>query len=127
MIHNEMLAEGMGYLPILLMLAVVALVTMGMLIGSWLLGPGRKGEIKGIPYECGIDPVGNARRPFHARFYLLAIMFLVFDVELIFFYPWAVIYNGSGNLGWLIAMMVFTLFLVIALVYDMASGVFDWR
>jgi len=97
------------------------------LIGSWLLGPGRQGKIKGIAYESGIDPVGSARQPFHARFYLLAIMFLVFDVELIFFYPWAVIYNGSGNLTWLIAIMIFTLFLVIALVYDMASGVFDWR
>ena len=117
----------MGYLPILMLLTIVGLMVCVILIGSWLLGPGRKGKTKGITYESGIDPVGSARQPFHARFYLLAIMFLVFDVELIFFYPWAVIYNGSGNLIWLISIMIFTLFLVIALVYDMASGVFDWR
>lgn len=127
MMDNEMLASGMGYLPILIALAVVALIVLGMLVSSWLLGPGRKGETKGITYESGVDPVGSARRPFHARFYMLAIMFLVFDVELIFFYPWALVYSGSGNLVWLIAMVIFTLFLVIALIYDVASGVFDWR
>ncbi len=123
--------SGIGY-DALFWLIIVALVTVvGMLILSWLFGPGRQGKIKSIPYESGIDPVGNARQPFHARFYMLAIMFLVFDVELIFFYPFASIYMGAGpspaKIAYLIAIIIFTILLVVALLYDIASGVFDWK
>ncbi len=116
-----------GYDAMLLLLAVVTLLVLGMLLASYLLGPGRQGKIKSIAYESGVDPVDNARKPFHARFYMLAIMFLVFDVELIFFYPWAMIYMGSKSLVYLIAIIIFTIFLLVALLYDIASGVFDWK
>ncbi len=125
--NQLILAESSGYFAVLLMIGITIAVVVGMLFASFILGPGRKGKIKGIPYESGIDPVGSAHRPFHARFYMIAIMFLVFDVELIFFYPWAVLYSGSGNIAWFVAIVIFTLFLVIALLYDIASGVFDWR
>ena len=125
--YGDILLAVTGYNAMLLMLIVVALLVLGMLVGSYLLGPGRKGKIKSIPYESGVDPVDNARKPFHARFYMLAIMFLVFDVELIFFYPWAVIYMGSKSLVYLIAIVIFTVFLLVALLYDITSGVFDWK
>ena len=119
--------SGNGY-DALFWLILIALITCGgMLVGSWLLGPGRQGKVKSIAYESGIDPVGNARKPFHARFYMLAIMFLVFDVELIFFYPFVSVYMGSANIAYLIAIVIFTLLLVVALLYDIASGVFDWK
>jgi len=127
LMYSDTLLAVSGYNAMLLMLVVVITVVFGMLVGSYLLGPGRKGKIKSIAYESGLDPIDNARKPFHARFYMLAIMFLVFDVELIFFYPWAVVYNGSQSLVYLIAIIIFTVFLLVALLYDIASGVFDWK
>jgi len=121
-------AAGQGYFPILVMIIISSLAVAGMLAGSFLLGPGRQGKIKSIPFESGVDPIGSARWPFHARFYLLAILFLLFDVELIFFYPWAVLFQGvEDKLFYLIEMGIFSLILVVALAYAWARGVFDWR
>ena len=80
------LATVAGYGPVLIMLLIAAALVGAMLLLSWLLGPGRRGRVKDMAYESGVDPVGTARKSFHTRFYLLAILFLLFDVELIFFY-----------------------------------------
>jgi len=134
------LAVDSNYLPIVLMLIIAAALVAAMLGLSYLLGPGRKGAIKNSPYESGVDPVGSARARFHVRFYLMAILFLIFDVELIFFYPWAVLFYHSrsstaaaegivaGASGfYLLAIIIFTVLLLIAFIYEWLRGGFDWR
>ena len=128
-----MLAQG--YMPIVVMLAVAAAFVGAMLGLSLLLGPGRKGAIKGIPYESGVDPIGSARGKFKARFYMVALLFLVFDVELIFFYPWVLVFHASrsgaepaANSGmYLAAMLIFTGLLLVAFAYEWLKGGFDWH
>jgi NADH-quinone oxidoreductase subunit A len=96
-------------------------------------GPRKRTTVKEMPYESGMDPVGDARQPYDVRFYLVAILFLVFDVELLFLYPWAVsAYSDSGIppeiRGMVYAvMLVFMATLVIAYVYAWRKGVFRWR
>jgi NADH-quinone oxidoreductase subunit A len=79
------------YYPIFLYLIVVILFAAGAMIAAHLIGPKRNTPVKLMPYESGMDPVGDARQRFDVKFYLIAILFLVFDVELLFLYPWAVI------------------------------------
>ena len=116
-----------SYIPLFVMLLISAVLVAAFVILSYLLGPGRRGPIKGIPYESGIDPTGSAQRPFHVRFYLLAVLFLLFDVELVFFYPWAVIYHGSRSGFFLIEIFIFSVILMVAFAYAWIKGVFDWR
>jgi NADH-quinone oxidoreductase subunit A len=107
-----------------------------------LIGPKKRTAVKQMPYESGMDPVGDARQPFNVRFCLVAILYLVFDVELLFLYPWAVsAYVDSGGADPQAAsgvppelrgtvfgvMLVFTATLVIAYVYAWRKGVFKWR
>ena len=77
-------------LPVLLLVAAALLLPVGMLLAGSLLGPRRSGRVKQMPYESGMDPVHDTRRRFDVRFHLVAIAFLIFDVELLFLYPWAV-------------------------------------
>jgi NADH-quinone oxidoreductase subunit A len=78
------------FVPIYLFILVAILTAVGMLVASALLGPRRSTPIKEMPYESGMDPIGDARQRFDVRYYLVAIVFLLFDVELLFLYPWAV-------------------------------------
>lgn len=105
------------------------------LILAHLLGPRKQTAVKQMPYESGMDPVGDARQPFDVKFYLVAILFLVFDVELLFLYPWAVaayLDDGGGvpaDLRRTVfgVMLVFMGTLAIAYVYAWRKGVFRWR
>jgi NADH-quinone oxidoreductase subunit A len=101
-------------------------------------GPKKKSAVKEMPYESGMDPVGDARQAFDVRFYLVAILFLVFDVELLFLYPWAVsAYGGTGGSDpsipaelsdtVYVLMLVFMATLAIAYIYAWRKGVFRWR
>jgi NADH-quinone oxidoreductase subunit A len=96
-------------------------------------GPRKKTAVKDMPYESGMDPVGDARQPFDVKFYLVAILFLVFDVELLFLYPWAVSAYVDGGIPLalrntvFVVMLVFMATLVIAYVYAWRKGVFRWR
>lgn len=119
-------------------LVVYALVLVGFVVTTLILahvvGPRKKTPVKQMPYESGMDPVGDARQPFNVRFYLVAILFLVFDVELLFLYPWAVsAYTDQGGIaaearGAVFGvMLVFVATLVIAYVYAWRKGVFRWR
>lgn len=104
------------------------------LILTHLLGPKKKTAVKQMPYESGMDPIGDARQPFDVKFYLVAILFLVFDVELLFLYPWAVsAYIDDGGIPADLrttvfgVMLVFMATLAIAYVYAWRKGVFRWR
>jgi len=104
------------------------------LILTHVLGPRKKTPVKQMPYESGMDPVGDARQPFDVKFYLVAILFLVFDVELLFLYPWAVsAYSPDGGVPAELrrtvfgVMLVFMATLAIAYTYAWRKGVFRWR
>jgi len=106
------------------------------LIAAHVIGPRKKTAVKQMPYESGMDPVGDARQPFDVKFYLVAILFLVFDVELLFLYPWAVAaYLPSDGVpqdpqmrrAVFGVMLVFMATLAIAYVYAWRKGVFRWR
>jgi NADH-quinone oxidoreductase subunit A len=122
------------YYPIFIYLIVVVLFAAGALITAHLIGPKRATAVKLMPYESGMDPVGDARQRFDVRFYLIAILFLVFDVELLFLYPWAVVaYRQEPLLPvelrrivfWEIIVFIATL--LVAYIYAWRKGVFQWR
>ncbi len=123
-----------SYDAILLYAAVLVGFAATNLILTHLIGPKKKTAVKQMPYESGMDPVGDARQPFDVKFYLVAILFLVFDVELLFLYPWSVsAYLGTGGVPLALRSTVFGVMLVfmgtlaIAYVYAWRKGVFRWR
>lgn len=126
--------------PILLFVGVLVGFVVANLIIIHIVGPRKKTAVKQMPYESGMDPIGDARQPFDVKFYLVAILFLVFDVELLFLYPWAVsaYLDQPHNVvqvgvpvelqGTVFAvMLVFMATLAIAYVYAWRKGVFKWR
>jgi NADH-quinone oxidoreductase subunit A len=119
------------YFPICLALVVAAGLAALMLALANLLGPRRPSLVKSTPFECGSVPVGSARERFGVKFYVVALLFIVFDIEAIFLYPWAVLLlpsDGYGGLGWpgFVSMGIFVLTLVAGLVYVWKKGVLDW-
>ena len=125
--------ELAAYYPIFIYLAVILAFAAVTLVLAHVVGPRRDTRVKLMPYESGMDPVGDARQRFDVKFYLLAIMFLVFDVELLFLYPWAeVAYRDGGLPGFLHGpvfwvVLTFIALLLVAYVYDWRKGVFRWR
>jgi NADH:ubiquinone oxidoreductase subunit 3 (subunit A) len=122
------------YYPIFLYVLAILAFAVGALTVAHLLGPRRRTAVKLMPYESGMDPIGDARQHFDVKFYLIAILFLVFDVELLFLYPWAVIaYREdrilSPELGRVVfyEVLVFLATLTLAYVYAWRKGVFRWR
>jgi NADH-quinone oxidoreductase subunit A len=122
-------------------LFVYAVILLGFVVTNLVLakvaGPKKKTAVKQMPYESGMDPVGDARQPFDVKFYLVAILFLVFDVELLFLYPWATsaYLNAGTDTGIpvelrgtvFVLMLSFMSTLVIAYIYAWRKGVFRWR
>ena len=118
-------------------LLIYAVILVGFVITNIILahviGPRKKTDVKQMPYESGMDPVGDARQPFDVKFYLVAILFLVFDVELLFLYPWAVSAFDDAGIPMELrdtifgVMLVFMGTLAIAYVYAWRKGVFRWR
>jgi NADH:ubiquinone oxidoreductase subunit 3 (subunit A) len=124
------------YYPIFLYLLFIILFAVGSIVGSQLVGPKKRTPVKMMPYESGMDPIGDAHQQFDVKFYLIAILFLVFDVELLFLYPWAVIaYRDGVDAIWrsafgtavFIEVLVFLASLAVAYVYAWRKGVFQWR
>jgi len=130
-----------AWLPIVLMIVIgVGFASMN-LAASLIIGPHRQGDVKGGTYESGMVPFGDARRRFNVRFYIVAMIFLVFDVDIIFFYPWATIFapvvqaasapgaspliRHNGDVI-LLEMLVFIAVLMLAYVYAWGKGVFRW-
>ncbi|HZL89384.1 MAG TPA: NADH-quinone oxidoreductase subunit A [Pirellulaceae bacterium] len=126
-------------LPILLFAACATALSLGLLLLGWAVGPKRQGAVKQMPYESGMDPIHDAHRRFDVRFHLVAIAFLLFDVELLFLYPWAVASRDPAGLPSLFGtggfsrglvfaeVLVFIGLLFLGWVYAWRKGVFQWR
>jgi NADH-quinone oxidoreductase subunit A len=127
-------------LPIFLFAACSTALAVGLLLVSGMIGPSKTGRVKEMPYESGMDPIHDTRRRFDVRFHLVAIAFLVFDVELLFLYPWAVASRNVEGIDYAVAqnlvssrelvfgeVMVFIALLALGFVYAWRKGVFRWR
>jgi len=129
---------------VILILAVTA-VAAAILLLTYLIGPKRLGAIKQSTYESGVDPTGDARRRFNVRFYLVAVLFLIFDVEVVFLYPWAVLFprlraaegadqqwaaglaqDGFTTTFFAVGIGIFFLLLTVGFLYEWRKGVFRW-
>ena len=118
-----MLAE---YFPVLLFI-VVGIVFGGVLLGvGWFLGPRKPDSEKLSPYECGFEAFEDARMKFDVRYYLVAILFILFDLEIAFLFPWAVTLNDIGAFGFW-SMMVFLAVLVVGFLYEWKKGALEWE
>jgi len=121
-----------GWAPVLLMLIIGLLFAGGTVVTSLLIGPSRTGPGKETPYESGMNPVGDTRRRFNVRFYIVAMIYLVFDVGVVFLFPWTsmfakFVHDQPDRGGVLLAqMVVFVAILLVAYTYAWRKGVFKW-
>jgi len=115
-----------NYLPILIFILVGIGVGVGPMAIGFLLGPHRPDSEKNSPYECGFEAFEDARMKFDVRFYLVAILFIIFDLEIAFLFPWAVVLDQIGLFG-LLAMAVFLGILVIGFIYEWKKGALEWE
>src|SRR5436309_15395865 len=122
-----------SYYPILLFIAANIGFAIAALAAAHLIGPRKRTPVKQMTYESGMDPIGDARQRFDVKFYLIAIMFVVFDVELLFLYPWAVVAYQDGGIPALLqwpvfwGVLVFVALLLVAYIDDWRKGVVRWR
>ena len=118
------------YFPILAFIAVAVGIGAGPTIGGWvcstLLGMNRPDSEKLSPYECGFEAFEDARMKFDVRYYLVAILFILFDLEIAFLFPWAVVLDEIGLFGF-VSMMIFLLILVVGFIYEWRKGALDWE
>ncbi|MBI2925024.1 MAG: NADH-quinone oxidoreductase subunit A [Verrucomicrobia bacterium] len=119
------------YVPVLLLLVVALVFVTGMLVGSVLLGKlGKRSRTKDTPYECGMIPVGEGNARMSVKFYLVAMLFILFDIEVVFLYPWAVVYKDMlathANLIFG-SMLTFLGVLFVGYLYALKKGAFDWK
>jgi NADH-quinone oxidoreductase subunit A len=122
---EEAIVRMLAYLPVLLFVVVgigFAAVTIGL---STFIVPRRVNPVKTAPYECGVEPVGNARGRFTVKFYLVAVLFILFDIEAVFLYPWAVSFRWLGLYG-LVEMVLFILILLAGYVYLLQKKALEW-
>jgi len=120
------------YVPWLILFVFVLVNAAGMIVLSHFAGPRRPTPVKRAPYESGMPPLGSAHERFSVKFYLVAMLFIVFDIETVFLIPWATIYFGSGAAGGpgmgflLVEMLVFLVILFVGYVYVWKRGAFQW-
>ena len=115
-----------SYVPILIQLGVALGFVVTTIFATHFLGPKRKSKKKLDPFECGIESTGNARVPFSVRYFLVAILFVLFDVEVIFMYPWAVNFKALGLTG-LLEMFLFIGLLLLGFFYVIKKGALKWE
>ena len=115
-----------AYLPILVLVVIAVLFGLGSVIFSSLIGPKKPSQVKLAHYECGCEPVGSARERFSVKFYLIAMLFILFDIEAVFLYPWSVIFKRLGMFG-LMEMGVFIAILFVGYVYVWKKGALEWE
>ena len=115
-----------SYLPVLVILLVSVFIGLAIIILSTLLSRMNPTPVKLMPYECGLDPIGGARRRFSVRFFIMGMLFIIFDIELIFLFPWAKIFDKLRFFGF-VEMLVFVLVLLIGLVYVWKKGALEWE
>ena len=118
-----MLAE---YLPILIFVIIGVGFGVMPILAGFVLGPQRPDEEKRSPYECGFEPFDDAHMKFDVRFYLVAILFIIFDLEIAFLFPWAIVLDDIGVFG-LLAMFLFLAILVVGFIYEWKKGALEWE
>ena len=121
-----LLSTPVDYLPIVMMFAVAIGFVLTTMLATHLLGPKRKSAVKLDTFECGIESQGNSRQPFSIKYFLIAILFVLFDVEVIFMYPWAVNFKEMGMAGF-IEMLVFLGLLALGFIYIIRKGALKWE
>ena len=115
-----------NYFPLLLMFAVVAVIVGAIILLSSLLGPRKRGKVKDSPFECGFQPFQLPADRFYIRFYLIAMLFILFDIEVVFLFPWAVVFKTLSWSGfWSILIFIFVL--GAGYVYAWRKGAFQWE
>jgi len=114
------------YLPLAIAMLVAGVMAVAIVVVASFLGPKRPTRIKLEPFECGSEPVGSARQRFAVKFYVVALLFIVFDVEAVFLYPWAVNFKDLGWFGYG-EMALFAATLVVALIYIWKKGALNWE
>lgn len=115
-----------NYFPILLFILIGIIIGLAPIMLGSLLGPRRPNPVKQAPYECGFVPFNDARRKFEVKYYLIAIFFIVFDLEIAFLFPWAVVLHKLP-LSAFIAMAIFLGFLVVGFIYEWKKGALEWE
>jgi len=115
------------WFPVLVQVALAVIIAAALVALSYLLGKRVKDKVKDQPYECGMTPVGDARERFSVKFYLVAMVFILFDIEAIFLYPWAVIYKTFENKMFAFSeMLVFVVLIVAGFFFIWKKGVLEW-
>jgi NADH-quinone oxidoreductase subunit A len=114
-----------NYVPIFIIVALVGFMLPITLLAAKLVRPSNPSKTKLMPYECGIDPVDSARGRYTVRFYIVAILFVVFDVETIFLFPWAVRFKAFGLFG-LLEMLIFLAILIVGYIWVWKKGALEW-
>ena len=114
-----------NYLPILIFLVVAAGMGGVLIALGWVLGPRRPDAEKNSPYECGFEAFEDSRMKFDVRYYLVAILFILFDLEIAFLFPWAVSLQAIGHFG-IASMLVFLTILVVGFIYEWKKGALEW-
>ncbi len=115
-----------NYFPILLFILVGLAFGVVPILAGWLLGPNRPNSEKLSPYECGFEAFEDARMKFDVRYYLIAILFILFDLEIAFLFPWAVVLKDIGLFGF-VAMAIFLGILVVGFIYEWMKGALEWE
>jgi NADH-quinone oxidoreductase subunit A len=115
-----------NYLPILVFLVLGIAFGLAPMIVGFILGPNRPDPQKLSPYECGFEAFEDSRLKFDVRYYLVAILFIIFDLEIAFLFPWAVVLDSIGVFGF-ISMMIFLAILVIGFIYEWKKGALEWE
>ena len=115
-----------SFLPILVLIGIAVAFAIGSVVFSRLIGQKKPSAVKLAPYECGMPPVGSARERFSIKFYIIAMLFIVFDIEVVFMYPWAVMFKSLGLFGF-IEMGVFILILLVGYAYVWKKGALEWE
>ena len=113
------------YLPIILFLVIALILSAGFILINFLLSPNNPDPEKLSAYECGFEPFNDSRMEFDVRFYLVAILFIIFDLEIAFLFPWAVVLDHIGLEGYL-AMAIFILILLVGFIYEWKKGALEW-
>ena len=122
----SMQSDQLNYIPILMQFVLAVGFVVGTIAVSGKLGPKRSSEVKDKNFECGIESIGNARIPFSVKYFLVAILFVLFDVEVIFLYPWAINFKDLGMEG-MVKMVIFMLLLLVGFFYIIKKKALEWE
>lgn len=117
------------YLPILMMMAIAAVVCSVMVVGSYILGPKRVTKYKQSPYECGVAPLGDANERFPIKFYLIAILFVLFDIEVVFLWPWLSVFKNASleyKIFTGVDILIYMGIWIVGMAYVIKVGAIDW-